>query len=149
MACCFLIPVINQHHDFVLDQCFCHPNEKVSGCSKHLGGINGCSSRTRRSLNDRLRDSSFWFFVWVTEIKKSKQQNKLYIYWRLEKLVWYTYVESIVTQISSTQSTQSSRCSTGTKPYVIKWANGQSFHPACIKKKTKVCLFLNLKTYTI
>lgn len=40
------------------------------------------------------------------------------------------YVESIVTQISSTQSTQRSLCSTGTTPYVIRWANGHSFQPA-------------------
>lgn len=30
-ACCFLIPVINQHHEFVLHQCSCHSNENGSG----------------------------------------------------------------------------------------------------------------------
>lgn len=44
--------------------------------------------------------------------------------------IWDAYVESIVTQTSSTQSTQRSLCSTGITPYVIRWANGHSFQPA-------------------
>jgi hypothetical protein len=57
-------------------------------------------------------------------------QSSLPNAWQFRKKQYATYVDSMVTQMSSTQSTQRSLCSTGTTPYVIRWANGQSFHPA-------------------
>jgi hypothetical protein len=43
----------------------------------------------------------------------------------------FPYMERMVTQTISTQSTHRRRCSTGTNPYVTKCANGHNFQPAC------------------
>lgn len=43
----------------------------------------------------------------------------------------FANMDRMVTHRISTQSTHSKRCSTGTKPYVIRWAKGHNFQPAC------------------
>lgn len=43
----------------------------------------------------------------------------------------FANIDRMVTHRISTQSTHSNRCSTGTKPYVIRWAKGHNFQPAC------------------